>query len=292
METIGSELESGRQWLLTMEGWLVENAATFVVSLISVILILVVGKLVINLLCGKLKRGLEKSPRVEGILEDFITSIVNKVLWVIVLMMALKRLGVDIGPMIAGLGVLGFVVGFAFQESLANLAAGVMMALNRPFRVGDFVEAGGCMGVIKAMDMMAATMTTPDNKKVIVPNKAVWGSAITNYTALDTRRVDMGVGISYGADINQAKQVIREVLAGCDLCLDDPPPVVELMAMSDSSVDLVIRPWTKTSDYWTVFFQVTQQIKEALDAAGIAIPFPQRDVHIHGIEKLAEKAAK
>jgi len=287
MGSLMGEVEKGKQWLEKLQGWLIENGAEFLVNLIVVILILIVGKIVIGMICKRLSKSLEKSPRVEGILEDFITSIVHKVLWVIVLMMALKRFGVDIGPMIAGLGVMGFVIGFAFQESLGNLAAGVMLALNRPFRLDDFVEAGGCSGIVIAMDMMATTMRTPDNKKVVVPNKSVWGSAITNYTAMETRRVEAGVGISYGADIGKARDTIMGVLKQHPLCLEDPEPIVEVVEMGDSSVNFCVRPWCKTADYWTVFFEINQQIKEALDAAGIEIPFPQQDVHLHGLDSRA-----
>ena len=196
---------------------------------------------------------------------------------------------IDIAPLIAGLGVTGFILGFAFQESLANLAAGVMISLNRPFTVGDFVEVSGGTGVVKELNMMATTLSTPDNKVVIVPNKAVWGSAITNYTAMDTRRVDMVVGISYGADISKAKEVITKVIEGIDQCLADPAPMVEVVEMADSSVNLVARPWSKTADYWDVFFAFHHQIKVALDEAGIEIPFPQMDVHHHGLEPLGAK---
>ncbi|MDT8389602.1 MAG: mechanosensitive ion channel family protein [Lentisphaeria bacterium] len=285
--TLNGELDKGKEWLSKLQAWAVENGANFLVNLLVVIIILIVGKVVIGMITKTLHKTLHASPRVEGILEEFITSIVSKVLWVIVLMMALKRFGVDIGPMIAGLGVMGFVVGFAFQESLGNLAAGVMLALNRPFKVGDFVDVGGCLGKVVAMDMMATTLTSPDNKKLIVPNKSAWGNPITNYTALDTRRVDLGVGISYGSDITKAKQVIMDLITQSDLCLDDPAPVVELMAMADSSLNLVVRPWVKTEDYWDVYFGLNQRIKEALDAAGIEIPFPQQDVHIKGLENMS-----
>jgi small conductance mechanosensitive channel len=281
-----AEVDKGKEWLERLQAWVVENGAEFLVTLIVVLLILLVGKIVITMVSAALQRRLEKSDRVDGILEEFIPSVVRKVLWIIVFMMALGRFGIDIGPMIAGLGVLGFVVGFAFQESLGNLAAGVMLALNKPFKVGDYVEAGGCTATVAAMDMMATTMTSPDNKKIVVPNKSVWGSAITNYTALDTRRVECGVGVSYGADLNKTRQTILEVIKKHELCLDEPAPMVEVVEMGDSSVNFCVRPWCKTEDYWTLFFQLNQQVKEALDAAGIEIPFPQRDVHVYGLEKV------
>ena len=181
-----------------------------VVNIVVFVLILIVGKIVISILCNFLGKTLEKSlPAASDILRGFIMNVAHKILWVLLLMIALQRLGIDIAPLIAGLGVTGFIIGFAFQDSLSNLAAGMMIALNQPFRIGDFVETSGASGVIKDMNMMATTLTTGDNKKIVVPNSAVWGNTIVNYTALDTRRVDLTVGISYNDDINQAKDVIK-----------------------------------------------------------------------------------
>ncbi|MBT4137414.1 MAG: mechanosensitive ion channel family protein, partial [Candidatus Latescibacteria bacterium] len=176
----------------------------------------------------------------------------------------------------------GFILGFAFQESLGNLAAGLMLLLNAPFKVGDFVEAAGTAGVIQEMNLMATTLTTPDNKKILVPNNNIWGGNIVNYSALDTRRVDMTVGISYTANIGTAIGVIKKVIGSTELALKDPEAVVEVVAMADSSVNLVVRTWVNTADYWAVFFSLQRNIKESLDANNIEIPFPQMDVHHHG----------
>jgi small conductance mechanosensitive channel len=159
-----------------------------------------------------------------------------------------------------------------------------MIALNQPFQVGDFVEVGGVPGVVDETNMMATTLHSPDNKKIVVPNRSVWGSTITNYSALDTRRVDLVMGISYSSDIGKAKEVILSVLKGNEMVLDDPGPTVEVVEMADSSVNLVVRPWCKTADYWKVYFSVNRAAKEALDQAGIEIPFPQMDVHHFGLE--------
>jgi len=202
-------------------------------------------------------------------------------MWVIVLMIGLSQLGIDIGPMVAGLGVTGFVLGFAFQESLSNLASGFMILLNRPFEVGHYIEAAGTAGTVKELTMMATTLNSPDNKKVTIPNRAIWGGTITNYSAEDTRRVDLVVGIGYGADIGKAKEVIMGALTANEQVLADPEPVVEVVEMADSSVNLVVRPWANTDDYWAVYFALNHSIKEALDAEGLEIPFPQMDVHYH-----------
>jgi small conductance mechanosensitive channel len=161
-----------------------------------------------------------------------------------------------------------------------------MIALNQPFEVGHYVEVSGTSGAVFEMNMMATTLHTPDNKKVIVPNSAVWGSSITNYTALDTRRVDLVIGISYSSDIGAAKDVLQSVLKENNMVLDEPGPTVEVVEMADSSVNFVVRPWCKTADYWKVHFSVNSAAKEALDNAGIEIPFPQMDIHHHGIESI------
>lgn len=266
--------------------WIAVNGIRLLVDLFVVVIIVIIGKLIIDWTCRALRSSLRKTGRVSELLENFITNVVSKALWILVIMVAVQRFGVEVGPLIAGLGVTGFIIGFAFQESLGNLASGMMIALNQPFRVGDFVSVGGDSGVVKEMNMMATTLCTPDNKKIVVPNKNVWGSAITNFTAMDTRRVDLTAGISYGADINKAKEVILGVLKDHADVLDDPAPVVEVTEMADSSVNFAVRPWCKTADYWSVYFSVNHAVKEALDQAGIEIPFPQMDVHHHGLEGL------
>ena len=276
-------MENEKAYIQKAMDWLVVNGIDFLVNIIVFIVILIIGKIIISTVCNIIRKALQKSPRVSDMLQGFAVNVVSKVLWVIVLMIGLQRLGIDIAPLIAGLGVTGFIVGFAFQESLGNLASGLMIALNQPFKVGDFVETGGICGEIQELNMMATTMTTLDNKKVVIPNKSVWGSAITNYTALDKRRVDLAVGISYGSDIGKAKQVINEALKSISEILNDPPPDVEVEAMADSSVNLVVRPWCKSDDYWTVFFKTNQAVKEALDKGGVTIPFPQMDVHHYGL---------
>jgi len=266
--------------------WFAINGADFLVEMIVVLIILIVGRFVIKGVRRSLSMSLEKSGRVSEILESFILNVTSKVLWVIVFMLVIQKLGVEIGPLVAGLGVTGFIVGFACQESLSNLAAGVMIALNQPFQVGHYVELSGAAGAVSEMNMMATTLHTPDNKKVVVPNASVWGSTITNYTALDTRRVDLVMGISYSSDISKAKDVLHSVLKENEMVLDEPKSTVEVVEMADSSVNFVVRPWCKTADYWNVRFSVNRAAKEALDQAGIEIPFPQMDVHHYGIEGL------
>lgn len=266
-------------WLAQGKAWLMEKGPGFLVDLAVFILIIIVGAIAIKITRKALKMVLHKSKRINETLEKFLVNVTGKVLWVVLLMIALPRLGIDVAPLIAGLGVTGFIVGFAFQESLGNLASGMMIVLNQPFKLGDFVDAGGHQGVIGEINMMATTMVTPDNKKIVLPNRGVWGNPIVNYSALDTRRVDLSVGVAYSSQIGKARDVIADALKATPGVLSDPAPQIELNAMADSSLNLVVRPWCKSADYWNVFFAANQAIKEALDAAGIEIPFPQVDVH-------------
>jgi small conductance mechanosensitive channel len=286
MNDLPQNTEYGNVWINQIKEWLMGQGIHLLVNLLTALLIFFVGFYLIRFVCHSLEKILKKSPRVDDMLKDLIVSVVGKSLWVLVIIMILGRIGLDIGPLIAGLGLTGFILGFAFQDSLSNLASGVMLTLNRPFQIGDYVDAGGVSGTIKAMDMMAVSMTTPDNKRIIIPNKSVWGSAITNYTALDTRRVDMAVGISYGSDIATAKKVILDAILSFDEVLSDPAPTIEVVGLGDSSVNLVVRPWVKTADYLTILFAAYPKIKAALDANGIEIPFPQVDVHYSGSDKI------
>jgi len=156
----------------------------------------------------------------------------------------------------------------------------MMIALNMPFQVGDYAEIAGVGGTIKDMNMMATTLHTPDNKRVVIPNKQVWGSTITNFTSLSTRRVDAMVSVAYGSDIGKTREVLRRVVESHPLCLPEPVPTIEVLSMGDSAVKFVVRPWAKTADYWKVMFSLNQSMKEALDREGIEIPFPQLDVHL------------
>jgi small conductance mechanosensitive channel len=269
-------------WLDSGKAWIVENGPSFAVDIIAFLLLLIVGKIIVGAICNVAGKALSKAERVSELLKKFALDSLRKVLWVVVLMVALPRIGIDVAPLIAGLGVAGFVIGFAFQETLGNLASGVMILLNQPFKNGDFVEAGGHSGVVRELNLMATTMTSGDNRKIIVPNKAVWGGSITNFSTLGTRRVDLTVGIGYTSDIAKAQATLYRILKSNDKIINDPAPVVEVVELADSSVNFVVRPWCATADYWDVYFDVTRKVKEEFDKEGIEIPFPQMDVHVNG----------
>ena len=267
-QEVSTAVDKLREWLAGSGMRLLENA-------ISALVLFVVGWLVIRLVDFAIRKGLARSNR-RGLLINFVASSVTKACWAVLLVMVLGRLGVNVAPLVAGLGVTGFVLGFAFQESLGNLASGLMIALNEPFKVGDFVEIAGLQGSVVEMNIMATTLTTGDNKKIVVPNKSVWGGPIVNYSAMATRRVDVQVGIAYGEDIERALDVIRETV----LCvLPTPAPTIAVGALAESQVTINVRPWAKNADYWSVYFETLKAVKDELGRAGIEIPFPQVTVH-------------
>ncbi len=279
-QALAVEVDQGRQMCEAALNWLAQSGAVFLVNVLVALLLLLVGGQAVRLLTDTVRRALKRAGKVNALLENFLCSVVNKIGWALLLMVVVQRLGINIAPLIAGLGVTGFILGFAFQETLGNLAAGGMIAINQPFRVGDYVSVGGIEGSVQELNMMAATLATADNKKVVVPNKVIWGSPITNYTATDKRRVEIAVGIAYGMDIGKARRIALDVLRAHPLVLADPAPIAEVLSMGDSAVNLVLRPWAKPGDYWTVLFAVNQAVKEAFDKNGIEIPFPQLDVHM------------
>jgi small conductance mechanosensitive channel len=203
------------------------------------------------------------------------------VVFLLGLIIALSMLEVNIGPLLAGLGVIGFVVGFALQNTLSNFAAGFMILLYRPYDIGDYVTAGGVSGTVDSMNLVSTTIKTPDNQSEIVPNGQIWGGTITNVTGNETRRIDFVFGIGYDDDIAKAQKVLEEIVASNQKVLQNPVPVIQVHELADSSVNFVCRPWVNTGDYWTVYWEITRAVKERFDAEGIGIPYPQQDVHVY-----------
>jgi small conductance mechanosensitive channel len=196
------------------------------------------------------------------------------------ILIAISQLGVSLGPLLAGLGIAGFIIGFALQDSLANFASGMMILMYRPFDVGDTVEAGGIRGKVSHMSLVNTTFMTFDNQKLVVPNNLIWQTVITNVTAQSSRRVDLMFGISYADDIEKAERVLREIVAEHEAVLDHPEPMIKVHELGESSVNIIVRPWVKTSDYWDTYWDLTKAVKLRFDKEGISIPFPQRDVHV------------
>ena len=253
------------------------------INIIFALLIFIVGKFLVNVITNLVKKLMGKA-HVDSILVNFIGSIIKSVLLLFVVIAALDQLGVNTTSLIALIGAAGLAVGLALQGSLQNLASGVMLIIFRPFTSGDFVEAGGTMGVVEEIGIFTTTMRTGDNKEVIVPNGALFGGIITNYSKRDTRRVDMVFGIGYGDDIRKAKEVITSIIEADERILKDPAPLVVVGELADSSVNFNVRPWVNSSDYWGVYFDLNEKIKNAFDDNGISIPFPQMDVYLQKTE--------
>lgn len=213
-------------------------------------------------------------------LAGFFSSIVYYLLIAVAVVAALSKLGVPTTSVVALLGAAGLAVGLALQNSLSNFAAGVMLLLFRPFRIGDFIEAGGTSGIVEGIDLLTTNLKTPDGKKVIVPNGAILAGVITNVTAYNTRRVDWSFAIGYNDDLDSARAVIAGVLDADDRILRDPAPTIDLERLGDSSVDFVVRAWVAKEDWWAVNCAIREQVKKAFDAKGITIPFPQRGIHV------------
>ncbi len=249
-----------------------------------------IGRMVVSLVVGTVSKLLSKRG-MDDILVGFLTSILRWVLLLFVIVAALSQLGIDTTSMVALLGAAGLAIGLSLQDSLSNFASGVMLIIFRPFTKGDFVEAGGATGVVDNISIFTTTMTTPDNKEVIVPNGAIISSNITNYSARDTRRVDMVFGISYDDDLLKAKALLKEIIEADERVLKEPAPVIALGELADSSVNFLVRPWVKSSDYWAVFWDTTEQVKLRFDEAGISIPYPQMDVHMGIPDSAGEESA-
>lgn len=214
------------------------------------------------------------------LLKEMITSAVRNLIILLGVLIALSQLGISLGPLLAGLGIAGFIIGFALQDSLANFASGMLILLYRPFDVGDVVDAGGVTGRVSAMSLVNTTFLTLDNQKMVVPNNIIWGSVITNVTAQRKRRIDMVIGVSYDADIKKVQKLLEDILTQQEAVLDDPEPVVRLHEFGESSLNFIVRPWVNTADYWETFWALNKELKLRFDAEGISIPFPQRDVHL------------
>jgi small conductance mechanosensitive channel len=225
-------------------------------------------------------RGIRRISNLSFLMQEFLLKVIFWLFFAIGLMIFLSLFGVNITPLFAVLGGASFILAFAMQETLGNLAAGLMIMINKPFDVGNLIDTNGIMGEVEAVSIVSTTVRTLDNRRIILPNSKVWGSIITNVTVSSKRRVDLVFGISYGDDIETASKVLEELVARHPLVLDEPEPNIKLHELGDSSVNFICRPWVRTEDYWTVHWDLTRQAKEGLEAAGITIPFPQRDVHL------------
>lgn len=248
-------------------------------QIIGAIIILILGRIVAGIVRKLVLRAM-KHGKADPALAGFVGNLTFFAIIVFAVIAALAKFGIQTASFVAVLGAAGFAIGFALQGSLGNFAAGVMLLIFRPIRIGDLIEAAGYLGIVDDIGLFVTTINTLDNQRIIIPNGTLTGGVINNVNGNGTRRVDLVAGISYSDDMSKAKKILQGILATHPKVLKDPAPTVAVSELGDSSVNLVVRPWVNAEDYWDVWFDVTQSIKEHFDSQGVSIPFPQRDVHM------------
>jgi small conductance mechanosensitive channel len=258
----------------------VELTSTWGLKVIGAIVLLIVGRIVCGAIRRAMRRALERTS-IDDTLVPFLSSLVYYLALAVVVIAVLNLFGIQTASVIAVFAAAGLAIGLAMQGTLSNFAAGVMLLIFRPFRVGDYVEVAGTAGSVQEIGIFSSVLHTPDNVKITVPNSAIYGDTVKNYSANETRRNDLVIGISYDDDIARAIETIQGILSADSRVLEDPAPVIAVSELGDSSVNLVVRPWCAGSDYWPLRFDLTRRIKEQLEAAGCSIPYPQQDVHMH-----------
>jgi small-conductance mechanosensitive channel len=251
-----------------------------IIKVIWAILVFIIGWIISKIISSIFRRGLNKTA-LPDILKDFICNAIYALLIIAVVLIAVSVLGANVGSVVIGLSaVIGLVLGFGLQDTMTNLAAGFWIALIRPYDKGDVITTNGLTGKVHNVEVLSTELLTPDNKVIFISNKDVWGKPIINYTREPIRRVDVNVGVAYGTNLDEAIQLAIEFMKNNSLILNDPSPAVVITELADSSINLQLRAWTKTEDYWTVMNDLTKGIYELYSSKGIEIPFPQMDVHI------------
>lgn len=257
-----------------------ELLAVYGMRVFAAIVILILGRWVALGLAKIIRRLMIKS-KVDDTLVSFVRNLSYIALLAFVIIAALNQLGIQTASFIAVLGAAGLAIGLALQGSLGNFAAGVLMIIFKPFKVGDFIEGAGTAGTVEKIEIFTTQLKSPDNKTIIVPNAKMTGDNIINYTMKGTRRVELVFGIGYDDDIDKARSIIKEIIEQDDRVLRDPASQIVVAELADSSVNFKVRAWTSSDDYWSFFFDTTEKVKKQFDAQGISIPFPQRDVHVY-----------
>jgi small conductance mechanosensitive channel len=269
-------IEQVNNWLAQLQNFALEAG----VRSVSAIVILIVGRWLAKMSQRLIRQAMRRA-NIDPTLISFSSNIVYYGIIVLVLLIVLSRLGIETTSLVAVLGTAGLAIGLALQGSLSNFAAGVLIVLFHPFRVGDWITTNTISGIVEEIHLFTVVLRTLDNRTVIIPNKQLTDSAISNHSTKGIIRVDLQIGIAYNADIDQARQVIQAALAADAHVLADPAPTVGVLALADSSVTLAVRPWTQVENYWPVYFATLENVKKCLDRAGIVIPFPQRDLHLY-----------
>ena len=280
---VALEVTSATGMWQMLASWLVaeQGGKRWAWNLVRFVVILLVSYFGASILSNFVRRGASRVKGVSQLLVNFLSSFTKQISMVVGFIIGLAALEIDITPLLAAVGAAGFVVAFALQGTLSNFASGLLILAYRPFDVGDVIEAAGVSGSVDSVSLFSTHIRTFDNKLMIVPNNDIWGGTITNATASTTRRVDLVFGIGYDDDIDQAKTILAKAVADHALVLKDPAPNIRVNELADSSVNLICRPWTRTEHYWSVYWDLMQTVKQEFDDAGVSIPFPQRDVHLH-----------
>ncbi|KZZ13511.1 hypothetical protein A3758_01635 [Oleiphilus sp. HI0118] len=262
--------------------WFSENGIDLILNIIMFFAVLLVFSIIAKLVRKVVQNALDHSNlKISALLHKFFVSMSSKLVLLIGFLIALSQLGVEVGPMLAGLGMVGFIIGFALQDTLSNFASGMMILIYRPFDEGNLIETAGVTGIVSKLSLVSTTVLTFDNQSLVIPNSKIWGDVIRNVTAQTTRRVDLVFGIGYSDDIPKAEAVLAGILDEHPKVLKNPEPMIKLHTLNESSVDFIVRPWVATSDYWDVYWDITRTVKQRFDEEGISIPFPQRDVHVY-----------
>ncbi len=266
-----------------VSNWVLNHGIDWGIKIAIAIAIFIIGKFIARMVSNLTRKALQRA-KTDDMLIGFLCNILYTVLLIAVLLAAVDSLGVNVTSLMAILGAAGLAVGLALKDSLSNFAAGVMIIIFRPFNIGDFINAGGASGVVDEIGIFSTLMHSGDNTRIIVPNSAILASNIVNTSALPTRRIDLVIGIGYDDNIGQARDIIMAILQTDERILEEPAPGVAVAELGDSSINLNVRPWVNSGDYWTVRPDLLEAIKTKLDEAGISIPYPQRDVHMHEVK--------
>ncbi|RBW43071.1 mechanosensitive ion channel family protein [Psychromonas sp. B3M02] len=282
VNAVAEAIEKNVDILSNSVTWFADNQdliISYALNIIFAVVTLIIGMMVARFVAGTLHKILGKRG-FDSTIVDFVTRMVRYIIVAFVIIASLSKLGVETTSFVAIIGAAGLAVGLALQGSLSNFASGILIIALRPFKAGEYIEAAGTAGVVESVQIFSTTLTSPDNKFVVVPNSAILGGNIINYSRKPTRRIDLVVGVSYNADLAQTKAVLESVLNNTKGILSSPAPTIAVAELADSSVNLVVRPWVNGGDYWPIRFELMESIKNALDEAGIEIPFPQMDVHM------------
>jgi len=269
-----------------------ENLSSYLPKIISVVVILVVGYIIIKILTKLIVKFFDKVD-FDRTVETFIENLVKVALWLVLIIVLLGNLGVNVSGLIAGLGIMGFVVGFALKDTLGNLASGIFILFYKPFKVHDWVKIGGVTGEVIRIGIAACELKEANQTKVTIPNNKIWGDIIENFTGNKYRKMyDLEIGISYDSNIDKAIKIINDILKKDKRVLKEPAPQVVVRSLGDNSVNISVRPSTNRNDYWSVYFDTIKKVKEEFDKAGISIPFPQRDIWIKEMPKGKKRRKK